>query len=287
MLPQGTFAGKVALVTGGGTGLGRGVSETLSHLGATVVIASRRLDVLEKTANEISEATGNPVHPVQLNVRDGEAVTAAIDDIVSAAGKTPDIVVNNAAGNFIAPTERLSSNAWFTIVDTVLNGSAYVTLDVAKRLIAEGRGGTFLYVTTTYAQTGTGFTVPSAAAKAGIENMVKSLAGEWGKYGLRFCGIAPGPIETEGAFSRLDPSGKFRNHMLDVNPSNRLGEIPELANLASFLCSPYASWVNGDIVRLDGGEACSLAGEFNALQRVTNEEWDMMEAMIRKSNKKK
>ena len=159
-------------------------------------------------------------------------------------------------------------------------------------------------MTTCYASTGTGYTVPSAVAKAGIENMIKSLAGEWGKYGFRFAGIAPGPIYTEGAFSRLDPTGTFQKNMIAANPSkhilsfsfivkfltpylqgNRLGTVQEIANLASFLCSPYGNWVNGEIVRLDGGETSSLSGEFNALRKVTNEQWDQLEKAIRSKSK--
>ena len=174
MLPPGTFEGKVALVTGGGTGLGRGMATMLSELGATVAISSRKLEVLEKTAAEISGKTGNRVLPLACNVRDGAMVTKAMDQLVAEVG-LPDIVVNNAAGNFISPSERLSPNAFFTIVDTVLNGSAYITLDLGKRMREAERGAVFLYTTTTYASTGSGFVLPSGCAKAGVENMIKSL----------------------------------------------------------------------------------------------------------------
>lgn len=194
MMPPDTFKGKVALVTGGGTGLGKGMATMLSRLGATVIISSRKQDVLDKTSAEITAETGNPVHPVAMNVRDGEMVKAAIEKVraihssyYKAVSLTPfifylqmhktcglpSIVINNAAGNFIAPSERLSPNAFATIVDTVLNGSAYVTLELSKRLMEEDRGGVFLYTTTTYASTGSGFVLPSACAKAGIEAMIK------------------------------------------------------------------------------------------------------------------
>lgn len=183
-------------------------------------------------------------------------------------------------------SERLSPNAFSTVVDIVLKGTANVTMQTAKRLIKAEKGAAFLSITTTYAETGSGFVTPSAAAKAGVTNMVKSFAAEWGKYGLRFVGIAPGPIETEGAFSRLDPSGKFKQVMIERLPTGRLGEAQELANLASYMVSPYASWMTGTVINFDGGETVSLGGEFNALHSVAPEQWDMLEPMIRASNKK-
>lgn len=152
--------------------------------------------------------------------------------------------------------------------------------------MAAERGSTFLYITTTYASTGSGFVLPSACAKAGIECMIKSLGAEWGRYGFRFLGVAPGPIPTKGAFSRLDPTGRFEKAMLDMIPANRTGEVDELANLVSYLCSDYAAWLSGQIITLDGGETASNAGEFNGLRQVSPQEWDMMEQMIRNVNKK-
>ncbi|XP_061304126.1 2,4-dienoyl-CoA reductase [(3E)-enoyl-CoA-producing], mitochondrial isoform X2 [Pezoporus flaviventris] len=253
MLPPNTFQGKVAFVTGGGTGIGKGMTTTLSSLGATCVIASRKLDVLKATAEEISSKTGNKV------------------------------VINNAAGNFISPSERLSANAWRTITDIVLNGTAFVTLEVGKELIKVQKGAAFLAITTIYAESGSGFVLPSASAKAGVEAMSKSLAAEWGKYGMRFNVIQPGPIKTKGAFSRLDPTGSFEKKMIERIPCGRLGTVEEIANLAAYFCSDYASWVNGAVIRMDGGEYVSMAGEFNDLKMVTKEQWDMMEAMIRKA----
>ncbi|KAE8599210.1 hypothetical protein XENTR_v10017099 [Xenopus tropicalis] len=267
MLPPDSFKGKVAFITGGGTGLGRGMTTTLSRLGAECVISSRKLDVLKKTAAEVTSETGNKVHPVQCDVRDPESVKKAVEELIQVAGH-PDVVINNAAGNFISPSERLSANAWKTITDIVLNGTAYVTLEVGKELIKAGKGAAFLSITTVYANSGSGFVVPSASAKAGVEVMCKSLASEWGKYGMRFNVIQPGPIRTKGAFSRLDPTGQFEAEMLKRIPCGRLGTIEEIANLASYLCSDYATWVNGAIIRLDGGEYVSMAGEFNSLTKV-------------------
>lgn len=286
MLPPNTFKGKVALVTGGGTGLGKAMATTLSALGANVCIMSRKLDVLEATAKEIEAETGNKVHCFSADVREPEAIAKVLDEIAAATGSCPDIVINNAAGNFIAPFERLTAGGWKAITDIVLNGTAFVTLEAGKRMIASKKGGVFLQISTIYAETGSAFVVPSAAAKAGVSALTKSLAAEWGKYGIRLLGIAPGPIETKGAFSRLDPSGQFKDIMTERLPAKRLGEAQELANLASYLVSDYASWMSGDIVHFDGGEAVALAGEFNALSQVTEEQWDMLESMIRKNNKK-
>ncbi|KAM9199609.1 2,4-dienoyl-CoA reductase [(3E)-enoyl-CoA-producing], mitochondrial [Mergus octosetaceus] len=282
MLPPNTFQGKVAFVTGGGTGIGKGMTTALSSLGAKCVIASRKLDVLKGTAEEISSKTGNKVYAIQCDVRDPVSVKNAVAELIQVAGH-PDVVINNAAGNFISPSERLSANAWKTITDIVLNGTAFVTLEIGKELIKAQKGAAFLAITTIYAESGSGFVLPSASAKAGVEAMSKSLAAEWGKYGMRFNVIQPGPIKTKGAFSRLDPTGAFEKKMIERIPCGRLGTVEEIANLAAYFCSDYASWVNGAVIRMDGGEYVSMAGEFNELKKVTKEQWDMMEAMIRKT----
>ncbi|XP_058554489.1 2,4-dienoyl-CoA reductase [(3E)-enoyl-CoA-producing], mitochondrial [Neofelis nebulosa] len=282
MLPPDSFQGKVAFITGGGTGLGKGMTALLSSLGAQCVIASRKIDVLKDTAEQISSQTGNKVHAVRCDVRDPEMVQNTVSELIKVAGH-PDVVINNAAGNFISPTERLSPNAWKTITDIVLNGTAYVTLEIGKQLIKAQKGAAFLAITTIYAESGSGFVVPSASAKAGVEAMNKSLAAEWGRYGLRFNVIQPGPIKTKGAFSRLDPTGEFEKEMIDRIPCGRLGTTEELANLAAFLCSDYASWINGAVIRFDGGEEAFISGEFNSLRKVTKEQWDTIEGLIRKT----
>lgn len=280
MLLPGSYKNKVAFITGGGTGLGKGMTTTLSALGAECVIASRKLDVLKKTAEEITGQTGNKVHAVQCDVRDPKSVEGAVEQLVELTG-LPDVVINNAAGNFISPSEKLSANAWRTITDIVLNGTAYVTLELGKRLIQAQKGAAFLAITTIYAESGSGFVVPSAAAKAGVETLCTSLAAEWGRYGMRFNVIQPGPIRTKGAFSRLDPTGMFEKSMIGRIPTGRLGTPGEIANLAAYLCSDYASWVSGAVIRMDGGEYVSIAGEFNDLRKVSKEQWEMLEAMIR------
>lgn len=285
MLAAGTFNGKVAFVTGGGTGLGKSMAKILSTLGASVAIASRRLAVVEKSADEISQETGNKVLPISMDVRDPESVKKGVDATIKDFG-LPSIIINNAAGNFISPTERLSSNAFRTVVDIVLNGTANVTLDIGKRLIKEGQCGNFLSISTWYADMGSGYVIPSACAKAGVDAMTKSLSAEWGKYGIRVNTIAPGPFPTEGAWSRLDPSGSFKERTINRVPAKRLGEVEELANLASYIVSDYASYMSGEIVCLDGGERRGVCGMFNELDAVSNEQWDQMEQLIRSSNKK-
>jgi 2,4-dienoyl-CoA reductase [(3E)-enoyl-CoA-producing], mitochondrial len=249
------------------------------------VIGSRKLPVLQKTATEINSRTGNVVLPVQVDVRDAASVKQAVDQCENQLG-LPNIIVNNAAGNFIAPTERLSNNAWKTIIDIVLNGSANVTLEVGKRLIASGKGATFLAITTPYTTHGSGFVCPSASAKAGVEAMCKSLASEWGRYGMRFNCLSPGPFETEGAFSRLDPTGQFKTMAKDLIPVGRMGDVEEVANLALYMISDYSSWLNGTVVQLDGGKLPFTAGDFNNLVQIEKEQWEQMEQMIRGTNEK-
>ncbi|XP_029360667.1 2,4-dienoyl-CoA reductase [(3E)-enoyl-CoA-producing], mitochondrial [Echeneis naucrates] len=280
MLPAGTFSNRVAFITGGGTGLGRAMTTTLSQLGAQCVIASRKLDVLQHTAEEISSQTGNKIHAVQCDVRDPQAVSRCVDQMESQTG-LPDVIINNAAGNFVCPSERLSPNGWKSITDIVLNGTAFVTLELGKRLIQNQKGASFLAITTIYAESGSGFVAPSASAKAGVEALYKSLAAEWGRYGHRFNIIQPGPIRTKGAFSRMDPTGAFEKLMINRIPTGRLGKPSEIANLAAYMSSSYASWMSGAVIRFDGGEYVSMAGEFNELRRVTPDQWTVMEAMIR------
>ena len=260
-LPAGAFSGKLVFITGGGTGLGKAMAGKFLQLGAAVCISSRKGDVLEAAAREMRAAVpGGVVVPFAADVRDPAAIAAALDAAAAATGLgAPDIVVNNAAGNFISPFERLSPNAVKSILDIVLAGTALVTLEAGKRMIAGGKGGVFLNITTTYAPEGSGWVAPSAMAKAGVHALTRSLAVEWGRHGIRCVGIAPGPIETEGAFSRLDPSGQFKGLLTQRLPAKRLGEPEELANLAAFLCSDHCAWMTGTVVTFDGGETAALS----------------------------
>ncbi len=276
VLQDGTFKGKNILITGGGTGLGKTMASFYSNLGGNVIISSRKLNVIENTAQEIKDITNNKVHAFQLDVRDHNSVTNLKNNLIQ-NDLFPDIIVNNAAGNFISPTEKLSYNAWNTVLDIVLKGTIDITLEFGKEMINRNKGGTFLNISATYAQTGSSFVVPSSISKAGCDNLVKSLAPEWGKYGIRLLSIAPGPIFTEGAFSRLDPSGNFQKQITKKLPTGRLGEKEELANIVTFLTSDYANWMTGQIITFDGGEICSNSGEFNSLLSLSPSDWNNLQ----------
>ncbi|HWE64807.1 MAG TPA: SDR family oxidoreductase [Chloroflexota bacterium] len=266
--------GKVILITGGGTGLGRSMGERFLELGARLAIAGRREDVLRAAAAEMG-AGGHEVLPVPCDVRDPERVARMIDTVWTQLG-TIDVLVNNAAGNFISPTERLSHRAVDAVLNIVLHGTFYCTLEVGKRLISAGRGGVMLNIVTTYASSGagSGYVVPSAAAKAGVLALTRSLAVEWAHHGIRQVAIAPGPFPTPGAWERLIPTTEIEVAMTGRVPLGRVGEHQELANLASFLISDYAGYINGEVITIDGGEWLQGAGEFNFLRSLSAEEWD-------------
>ncbi len=281
MLRDDALKGKVILVTGGGTGLGRSMTKYFLQLGAKAAIASRKLDVLEQAAQELRDETGGDVLAVACDVRKYLEVEEILQKIYDQWG-TLDVVVNNAAGNFISPTERLSPKAFDTIVGIVLQGTYNTTLAAGKRWIADKKQGNFLNIVTTYAWTGSGYVAPSACAKAGVLALTRSLAVEWGKYGIRSNAIAPGPFPTKGAWDRLFPENM--RHLTDpVNriPLKRVGDHQELANLAAYLVSDFGAYINGDVISIDGGEWLKGAGQFNGLDEVPEPMWDQIEMMIR------
>ncbi|WP_268125605.1 SDR family oxidoreductase [Roseivirga pacifica] len=278
MLKEGSLKGQTIIVTGGGTGLGRSMGKYFLELGANLVITSRKLEVLEKAAKELEEETGGKVLPLQCDVRDYEQVEAVIKRTEEHFGNITNLL-NNAAGNFVSPTERLSARAFATIIDIVLKGTTNFTLALGKHWIAKKQAGTVLNIVTTYAWTGSGYVVPSACAKAGVLAMTRSLAVEWAKYKIRLNAIAPGPFPTEGAWSRLLPGDLVKKFdPAKLVPVGRVGEHQELANLAAYLMSDFSSYVNGEVVTIDGGEWLMGAGEFSHLEKIPQEMWDMLEA---------
>jgi NAD(P)-dependent dehydrogenase (short-subunit alcohol dehydrogenase family) len=274
MLRDDALKDKTVIITGGGTGLGKSMGTYFLKLGANLVITSRKLDVLKQTAAEMEAETGGKVLAIACDVRKYDEVEKMLQDAVSAFGRV-DVLLNNAAGNFISPTERLSANAFSTIIDIVLKGPVNCSLALGKYWIGEKISGNILNIVTTYAFTGSAYVVPSACAKGGVLAMTRSLAVEWGRHGIRTNAIAPGPFPTKGAWERLLPGEMaqkfdFKNRV----PLKRVGEHQELANLAAFLISDFSGYINGEVITIDGGEWLQGAGQFNALEMVSDEMWD-------------
>jgi NAD(P)-dependent dehydrogenase (short-subunit alcohol dehydrogenase family) len=273
---------RAIFITGGGTGLGRSMALRFAELGARMFLVGRREEPLRETCEEILRL-GGAAALTTCDIRDYSAVEAAVAQAEQQFGNI-NALVNNAAGNFIARTERLSPNAFNAVVGIVLNGSFHCTQAIGKRWIAQKSGGNILNIVTTYAAAncGSGFVVPSACAKAGVLAMTTSLAVEWAKYHIRINAIAPGPFPTEGAWSRLMPSKQFEEHSKEKHPMKRFGRHEELANLAAFLLSDMAEYINGECVVIDGGQWLRGAGEFNDLMLLPESAWETMEAARQK-----
>lgn len=279
MLQPGALKNKTIIVTGGGTGLGRAMGKYFLELGANLVITSRKKDVIDKTAAELTKDTGGRVLAVPCDVRKYEEIENVIKQTEEEFGAI-SAVVNNAAGNFISPTERLSHRAFDIVVDIVLKGTYYTTLAAGKNWIQKKQPGTFLNIVTTYAWTGSGYVVPSACGKAGVLALTRSLAVEWAKYNIRSNAIAPGPFPTEGAWSRLLPGDLAKKFDPAYRiPLKRVGEHQELANLAAYLVSDFSSYINGEVITIDGGEWLRNGGEFSHLEMIPEEMWDAFEKM--------
>lgn len=287
MLRDGALKGKNIVVTGGGSGLGKSMTKYFLELGAKVAITSRNLEKLQNTAKELEAETGGTCLALQCDVRHYDQIEAMKEQVLKEFGSV-DVLLNNAAGNFISPTERLSANAFDTIIDIVLKGTKNCTLSFGKHWIdTKYQNTVVLNIVTTYSWTGSAYVVPSATAKAGVLAMTRSLAVEWAKYGMRFNAIAPGPFPTKGAWDRLMP--EELKDKLDITkqvPLGRVGNHQELANLAAYLVSDFSAYMNGEVVTIDGGEWLKGAGEFNMLEQVPEKMWDMLEASIRSKNKK-
>jgi len=282
MLRDDALQGKVIVVTGGGSGLGKAMTKYFLELGAKVAITSRDLDKLKSTAQELETQTGGTCLPLQCEVRHYEEVENMLQEVLKAFGKV-DVLLNNAAGNFISPTERLSSNAFDTVIDIVLKGTKNCTLAFGKHWIdTKQTSSTVLNIVTTYAWTGSAYVVPSATAKAGVLAMTRSLAVEWAKYGIRTNAIAPGPFPTKGAWDRLLPGDLAEKFDLSKKvPLKRVGDNQELANLAAYLVSDFSAYVNGEVIVIDGGEWLKGAGQFNLLEAIPEELWDQLEMLIK------
>ena len=297
MLRDNALSDKVIVVTGGGSGLGKAMTKYFLELGAKVAITSRDIEKLKTTASELEKETGKTrgeaelsgikCLPIQCDVRHYDQVEAMLAEVLKTFGRV-DVLLNNAAGNFISPTERLSANAFDTIIDIVLKGSKNCTLAFGKHWIAEKQTNcNVLNIVTTYAWTGSGYVVPSATAKAGVLAMTRSLAVEWAKYGIRMNAIAPGPFPTKGAWDRLLPGDLAEKFdMAKKVPLKRVGDHQELANLAAYLVSDFSAYINGEVIVIDGGEWLQGAGQFNILEKIPKEMWDMLEAMIKNKGSK-
>tara|TARA_Y100000385_G_scaffold280427_1_gene331625 strand:- start:444 stop:1307 length:864 start_codon:yes stop_codon:yes gene_type:complete len=269
------LANKTAIITGGATGLGKTMAKHFAANNVNTIICSRNEDRLKETSELINQKYPNKVSYYSVDVADNRSV----DDLFVKFNQNnikPDILINNAAGNFISKTEDLTPNAINKVIDIVLKGTINMTMNFGKEFRQNDKYGCILNISALYAETGTSFVVPSSISKSGINNLTKSLSVEWGKYGIRSLAVAPGSIFTKGAFSRLDPTGEFIKKLNQVNPSGRLGNSAELANLITFLTSDYCHWLNGEIINFDGGENNFRCGQLNELNNLPDEFWNII-----------
>ena len=251
MLPPGTFEGQTAVITGGGSGIGLGIARELGLLGARIVLAGRKLEKLQNACQALAK-DGIESLAVPTDIRDAAQVEALMERTIEATGRL-DVLVNSAAGNFIVDSEKLSVNGWNAVVNTVLNGTFYCTRAAGLKMIEAGHGGRILSIVASYAWTGGPKTLHSVAAKAGVVALTRTLGVEWAHYGIRVNALCPGPTDTEGARPLWeDPREEAR--LKQKIPLGRFGRVEEMAHAASYLVSPYADFVNGEVFVIDGGE---------------------------------
>jgi NAD(P)-dependent dehydrogenase (short-subunit alcohol dehydrogenase family) len=249
-LPAGTYDGTAVFVTGGGTGLGRAIAAEFARLGASLVVASRKPEHLEQAEEALSGFPGG-VTTVSCDIRDPEQIAAAFDTAEQAVG-LPQVLVNNAAANFPVPAEDMSPNAWRTVVDITLNGTFFCAREFARRHLAAGTPGSIINVGASYAWTGGPGFAHSAAAKAGVKNMVETLAVEWGPYGIQVNGLVPGLFPHEDMTADIKGNLSRTNDKDVCQPALRVGRLRELGWAATFLASPYARFVSGHTLVVDG-----------------------------------
>ena len=275
---------KRILVTGGGTGLGKEMASHFAKHGAELYICGRRENVLQDTANEIIDKYKTNVHYQTLDIRASKDVEDYIESIFENAPL--DGLVNNAAGNFISPTKDLSHKGFDAIANIVFHGTFYITHSVGKRWIEYKHKGSIINILATWVWTGSPYVVPSAMSKSGIHAMTQSLAAEWGKYGIKVNGIAPGPFPTKGAWERLNPGDNNDDGMMSTVPMGRVGEMIELQNLATFLMADGCEYLTGQTIGLDGAQYLTGGGTFSQLDKLSDEDWENMRKLIRNANNK-
>ena len=284
MFKKDLLKGKRILVTGGGTGLGKEMASHYGQHGADLYICGRRENVLKDTATEIEDKYDVKVNYETLDIRASSDVESYIDGIFQECPL--DGLVNNAAGNFISPTKDLSHKGFDAIANIVFHGTFYITHSVGKRWIEQKIKGSIISILTTWVWTGSPYVVPSAMSKSGLHAMTQSLAAEWGKYGIKVNAIAPGPFPTKGAWDRLNPGGDNDSDFMGSVPVGRLGEMNELQNLATFLMADGCDYLTGQTIAIDGAQYLTGGGTFSGLDKVSEEDWEQLRAMIRSSNDK-
>ena len=283
MFKKDLLQGKRILVTGGGTGLGKEMATHFAQHGAELYICGRRENVLKETSEEITNLYNSKVQYQTLDIRASKDVDDYVQTIFDEGPL--DGLVNNAAGNFISPTKDLSHKGFDAIANIVFHGTFYMTHSVGNRLIEASHKASIINILTTWVWTGSPYVVPSAMSKSGINTMTKSLAAEWGKYGIKINGIAPGPFPTKGAWERLNPDNNDEG-MMNTVPMGRVGDMIELQNLATFLMSDGCDYLTGQTIGIDGAQYLTGGGTFSQLDKLSDDDWENMRKLIRSANNK-